>query len=53
MGLINTSKCENCEFGKVDEENKAKVMVFCALKNKTYYFGQNIQCDKEKLKNDN
>ncbi len=51
MGVINTSECESCEYGSVDESNKARVKVYCSKKEKTFYYGQSIQCDeREKRK---
>lgn len=42
---VLTSDCENCKYGNIDEENKARVRVHCDIKNKNYYFGQYIPCD--------
>lgn len=51
MKMINTSECEECRFGTVDDSNKARVVVYCNYKNKKYYYGQCIPCeyiDKQK-----
>lgn len=49
MKMINTSECEKCRFGSVDDSDKARVKVFCSKKEKSYYYGQCIPCDdKEK-----
>lgn len=45
--MINTSECEFCKFGTVNDTNKAKVKVYCSYKNKTYYYGQCIPCDNK------
>lgn len=42
---IDTSECEFCEYGSIDETDKARVTVYCSKKDKTYCFGQRIQCD--------
>ena len=46
--VIITSQCEFCEYGIVDDTNKARVMVSCDYKNKQYYYGQCIQCENFK-----
>lgn len=43
--MICTSECEECKRGVIQDENKAKIKVFCTLKNKSYYYGQMIPCD--------
>ena len=49
MSVINTSECENCKHGVVDDSNRATVKVYCKARGKNYYFGQVIPCeDKEK-----
>ncbi len=50
MAVINTSECEKCKHGIIDEGNKAKVKVKCEVRNKTYYFGQIIPCDDKEKK---
>lgn len=44
--VINTAQCETCESGFIDDTNKARVKVTCSTKEKTYYYGQCIQCDE-------
>ena len=52
--MINTSECEECKYGTVIEEDKAHIKVYCAIKDKYYFFGQCIQCiNKEKINEDN
>lgn len=49
--MIITSECENCIYSTVDYSEKAKVMVYCRYKDKTYYWGQCVPCDyKETVK---
>ncbi len=53
MGVIITSECEECAHGVIDESDKARIKVYCNIKEKWYYFGQCIPCDnKEKRKDD-
>jgi hypothetical protein len=42
---INSSKCETCKYGTIDESNKARIIVECSLKEKKYCYGQYISCD--------
>lgn len=48
MSMINSSECEFCKYGTLDETNKAKIMVYCAVKDKRYIYGQCIPCDDNK-----
>ncbi|MFG6378180.1 MAG: hypothetical protein K1W19_07680 [Lachnospiraceae bacterium] len=52
MGMIITSQCESCQHGSIDATNKARIKVFCFKKDRTYYYGQCIQCDDYKKKTD-
>lgn len=45
MNVINTSECEKCEYGTIEEISKAKIIVHCSDKNKTYYYGACIPCE--------
>lgn len=45
MNMINTSECEFCTHSLLNEENKAKIMVYCRVKDKNYIYGQCIPCD--------
>ena len=47
--MIITSECEECIHSTINDENKARVRVYCKVKDKTYYWGQCIPCEyKEK-----
>ena len=49
--MIITSECEKCIHSIINEESKARVKVYCSVKDKTYYYGQCIPCEyKEKRK---
>lgn len=52
MTMINTSECEKCNYGSLDETNKARVKVYCADKKKTFYYGQCIPCENRKKRKD-
>ena len=55
MSTINSSECEKCKYGSVDDSNKAKVMVHCDIKDKSYFYGQYVQCDidnKERVRSE-
>ena len=43
--VILSNKCETCKFGIVNDENKARIKVYCSQKEKEYYWGQCITCD--------
>ena len=45
MKMIITSECEECIHSILDESNKAKIKIYCSIKNKTYYYGQCIPCE--------
>lgn len=45
MEMIITSQCETCTHGTLDETNKARIKVYCEVKDKTYCYGQCIPCD--------
>lgn len=47
MTMINTSECEYCRYGTVDETDKSRIKVYCSLREKTYWYGQCIQCDSK------
>ena len=50
MKMINTNECEHCQYGTVDDNDKAKVTVYCSLKEKRYLYGQCVPCDSLKKK---
>lgn len=43
--MIITSECEQCIHSVIDETDKAKVTVYCKVKDKIYYWGQCIPCE--------
>lgn len=43
--MIITSECEQCMNSVINDEDKAKVTIYCRAKDKTYYWGQCIPCD--------
>ncbi len=43
--MIITSECEQCIHSTINETDKAKIEVYCNIKDKTYYWGQCIPCD--------
>ena len=43
--IIAGEKCEKCKFGTLDESNRAKIMVYCANKEKWYIYGACIPCE--------
>lgn len=43
--MIITSECIKCIHSTINEENKARVTVYCKLKDKNYYWGQCIPCE--------
>lgn len=45
MKMINTSECEQCEYGKVDDSDKARIKVHCDVKGKDYFYGACIPCE--------
>lgn len=46
MRMINTSECEKCEHGEIDDVNKGRIIVHCKSKNKDYLYGACIPCEK-------
>lgn len=51
--MILTSECEQCIHSTINEEDRARVKVYCKVKDRTYYWGTCIPCDyKEKKKDD-
>lgn len=42
--------CTHCS--AIDDNNKAKVKIYCAAKEKWYWYGQYINCDNFKRKTD-
>ena len=55
MIIIAGKDCEDCECAILDESNKAKIMVYCEVRNRWYIFGACISCDdriKKKIDDD-
>lgn len=52
LKMINTSECESCLHSEVDESNKAKIMVYCRIKDKWYIYGQCIPCENREVNKD-
>ena len=52
MDTINSTKCTTCKNGLLDDSDKARIKVHCKLKDKTYYYGQYIQCDDKENKDE-
>ena len=50
--MIITSECEKCIHSVLDESNKAKIKIYCKVKDKTYHWGQCIPCDHKEEKKD-
>lgn len=49
--MIITSECEHCIHSSIDETDKARIEIYCNVKDKKYFWGQCIPCDyKEKRK---
>lgn len=48
MSMILTSECEKCDYGIIDDSDKARIKVKCLQKNKEYYYGQCIPCDSKR-----
>lgn len=46
--MIITSECEQCVHSVIDEEDKARIKIYCSVKDKTYFWGQCIPCDHKK-----
>lgn len=47
--MINTSECEECVYGTIDETDKSKITIECGMKNKTYIYGQYVPCESKLL----
>lgn len=47
--MINTSECEECIYGTLDETDKAKITIECDMKNKKYIYGQYVPCDSKRV----
>lgn len=43
--MVTTDKCETCKYGCIDKTDKAKWIVKCKARDKTYIYGQRVPCD--------
>lgn len=50
MKIINTNECEHCEYGEINDKNKARIIVHCKARNKNYSYGQCVPCEDKKVK---
>lgn len=48
--MIITSECEKCIHSTLNKSNKAKIKVYCNIKNNSYYFGQCILCEYREIR---
>lgn len=49
MSMIITSECEECIHSTINDIDKARIKIYCNMKDKTYYWGQCVPCEyKEK-----
>ena len=51
--IICGKDCMDCaHLTSIDDENPRRIKVYCSIKEKKYWFGQSIQCEKkERIKN--
>ena len=45
MSVITTSKCPECKYCVLNQEDKKNVIVHCNARNKDYHYGQRIPCE--------
>lgn len=50
MQMINTSECEECIHSMLNDEDKAKIYIYCIMKNKKYFYGQCVPCEYKELR---
>lgn len=48
--IICGKDCDDCIYSTINDNDKARVKVFCAIKGKEYYYGQSVQCEDKKKK---
>lgn len=46
--MITSDKCEGCAQCTIDDKNKARILVKCAITGKEYVYGQKLVCGKDK-----
>jgi hypothetical protein len=50
--IIAAEDCESCIHSTINDNDKARVTIYCKVKDKSYIWGQCIPCDyKEKKRN--
>lgn len=48
--MITTSECEKCIHSIIDDSDKARLYVYCKVRDKKYMYGQRIPCENMKSK---
>lgn len=44
--LVNTAQeCQHCQNGSTEDISKAVIKVHCSEKDRSFYYGQNLDCD--------
>lgn len=47
--IIVGKDCENCIHATFDETNKAKIMVYCNIRERWYIYGMCIDCNNKTI----
>lgn len=47
--IICGRDCEDCKYSVIDDSDRAKIKVYCSRKDKSFYYGQCIQCDEKEI----
>ena len=50
MTTDTTADCETCRYGVLDENNPAKIMVYCKIEDRWRIYGSHLNCDKKEEK---
>lgn len=50
MIVCTDTECPKCQYGTLDDSNKARLKVYCANKEKEIYYGKMIDCDNYAIK---
>lgn len=54
MSMIICGKdCVDCIYVSNNSDNKGHERVYCSFRNRSYYYGQSINCDDKEKHNDN
>jgi hypothetical protein len=48
--IICGRDCENCVHSEIDDKNIARIKVFCAAKDKSFWYGQCIPCEDKQIR---